>query len=720
MQRKLLVFTLFIMLIGVLPAYADWYGFSTNMPSSPELVVETANTDGITLDVNLTGLSTREPEQGFVRLDIPDEGIAGEVGQPALPVITRLVLVPYGSVVRVSTQASYEIVPTGMFNGAQTVMPVQPSIPKLPGALEAAEFTIDLTAYERNEPVFTQPVDIVDEAILRGHRFVTVQIRPVNYVPASGDLLIAQEMTVRIDFLGGDLEETVAQGIHYADPRTDAIARRTFLNYGTFGEKVQKFAPSSYLIISNAAAFDNELLQDFIAWKTQRGYDVVTASTDETGNTSDGIKNYIKNAYDTWANPPSYVLLIGDTNIVTHINGQTSCATDLYYGAVDGADYIPDIGVGRLPVRNLDHLEIMLNKILSYEKNEWTTGNDWTQHATFMASRDNWRISEGTHDAVCSYFLEPAGFTCTKVYYQHGGTTQQALNALNTGPTVHAYSGHGSSTSWADGPPVNQNQVRNLTNPTLPLVLSHACSTGTYTMAECFAETWLRSPNAALAFWGASASTYWEEDDIIEKAMFYGWSRGDDAKFPSIPWTSGMLDFSMVKMYEHYSGGGRTHHYFEMYNLFGDPEVVLYSAPPATINPNYSNAISANAINLSVSVNDRSYLLVGLSMDGIFYGSGLTDEFGNAQVEILENIYEGDELTLTITGQNIAPYIDTITVSNNPADDDIADDDAAADDDIADDDAADDDAADDDMGDDDLADDDMGDDDDDDDDGCGM
>ena len=56
-----------------------------------------------------------------------------------------------------------------------------------------------------------------------------------------------------------------------------------------------------------------------------------------------------------------------------------------------------------------------------------------------------------------------------------------------------------------------------------PLVTSHACSTNTYEDTECFGETWLvEEDKGGIAFWGSSHSSYWDEDDIIEKAQFRG------------------------------------------------------------------------------------------------------------------------------------------------------------------------------------------------------
>ena len=58
------------------------------------------------------------------------------------------------------------------------------------------------------------------------------------------------------------------------------------------------------------------------------GYDVTVADTTETGSTNTDIRDFIKNAYETWPNPPSYVLLGADTDNIPHFTGEGSGSAD--------------------------------------------------------------------------------------------------------------------------------------------------------------------------------------------------------------------------------------------------------------------------------------------------------------------------------------------------------------------------------------------------------
>jgi hypothetical protein len=99
-------------------------------------------------------------------------------------------------------------------------------------------------------------------------------------------------------------------------------------------------------------------------------------------------------------------------------------------------------------------------------------------------------------------------------------------------------------------------------------VCSHACVTGKYSIGECFGETWIRAPNkGAIIFWGSSANTLWDEDDILEKETL--------AEYDNFQPVAEMTDRGKLDLYAHYGGGGYTKYYFECYNIFGDPSVII-------------------------------------------------------------------------------------------------------------------------------------------------
>ena len=153
-----------------------------------------------------------------------------------------------------------------------------------------------------------------------------------------------------------------------------------------------------------------------------------------------------------------------------------------------------DIYISRFPASTEMHVNTMVNKTLYYEQGNFNT-YDWIKKAAFLASVDNYQISEGTHNYVIDTHLEPNGYVCDRLYQvTYGANTQDVRDSINDGRSLVIYSGHGSETSWADGPPFSQSDVNSLTNDGMyPFVCSHACMTGKFSVSECFGETWLRA-----------------------------------------------------------------------------------------------------------------------------------------------------------------------------------------------------------------------------------
>lgn len=127
--------------------------------------------------------------------------------------------------------------------------------------------------------------------------------------------------------------------------------------------------PITYLIIS-PRSFENTL-QPFIRWKTEKGYNVEVAYTDVIGTSTTNIKSYLQSLYSNTTPPPTFLLLVGDVDLIPSFNGttQNSHVTDLYYACYDGSsDYLPDLYYARFSAQNATHLQNLINKTITYEK----------------------------------------------------------------------------------------------------------------------------------------------------------------------------------------------------------------------------------------------------------------------------------------------------------------------------------------------------------------
>ena len=516
----------------------------------------------------------------FATIKIPNFAFSLAAGEAKLPVIRRMIEIPYESnpVIKVSS-VSWEYTSLHELNLPNRIIPAQQSLDKIPEQKDY--FIIDEDYYLQNSFVPKNIASIVDTGEIRGKRFALVEISPIQYKPATGEIKKMNSCVLTVDLPNSDLEKTYENIKRYTVPSYDSLFFTVFENYGFYEQGLESRNSEGYLIIVDDDFYEE--IQPFVTQKESKGYVVTTTKTSDIpgGVTKENIHSYIEDAYDNWNVPPAFVLLVGDTpQIPTYTGSASYTEADLYYVTVDGSDYFPDIYIGRFPGSQESHIEAMVDKTVYYEKGVFDS-YEWIKKAAFIASSDQGQMAEQTHNYVIDNYLDPNGYICDKIYQASGGSTSDIYDSLNSGRSLCIYSGHGSPNGWSCVP-FDQNDVRNLENEGIyPFVCSHACSTNTFGDSECFGETWLREQDkAAVAFWGASASTLWDEDDILEKAMFQSWWEDD------LDWIGGMTDMALLYLYENYSGGGYTQYYFEAYNVNGDPSLKIWinnpSNPPET------------------------------------------------------------------------------------------------------------------------------------------
>ncbi len=670
-MNRLTLTVLFVALFTITGFAADLVPLQSAGQAEPlQVNVVGESQRGLSLELSATAIfaeSMTGDAAGHTLLSWADAGVEGEIGQPQLPVRRMLVAIPYGATVEASVvNATWTEISLNDLTGASMLMPVQPPLEKVPGAV--APFTKNVAAYQAgysNHAV----VEVEDYMVMRGQQLALVVVRPLDYNPTAGTIRVASELEIDLNFAGGDLALTEQKAARYQSPRTNALLRESVINDP--GRELDDLPESmGYIIIAPNNATYLAAMEPYIEWKTAQGWDVTVALTSDIGSSTTLIKAYLQDAYDTWPVPPSFVLLLGDTDVIPYWvgSGTGSPNTDLNYSMLEGTDFLPDVGLGRFPVANLDDLQNMIDKTMQYEQVTWTAGNDWVKHSTFMASVDNYQITEGTHNYVLNNYLSPAGFTADLLYQvTYGATTQDVTNSFNAGVSLGTYSGHGSATSWADGPPFSQANVNALTNDVFPFVQSYACVTGSYHLAECFAETWVRHSAGAVAFMGSSVNSYWTEDDVMEKKVFEAFfDNQTPGDIYNLTWINGMINYSKMKLVEQWGTSGTVRRYCEMYNIFGDGSIDLWTNVPQDVTVNHPAAFFLGMDQLDVSVPDApswARVCVQSSAEPDIIAAGYTDQSGNISITLPAAPTLPGTLNITVTGHDIDPYMAQIPLT---------------------------------------------------------
>jgi hypothetical protein len=556
------------------------------------------------------------------------------------------------------------------------VYPVQAPVEKLPGAIEQAAFNLEALVYTTDAFQLPRMVELGETGIIRGHRYVELLIYPLDVNPVTREARVVSSISLRIVLTGSDMELTRAKQSRYGSFAFQNLTDRLLVTTSvdrSLDELNGLPEPPMLLIITDPLWVNNANLLNFVQWKKDKGFRPLLVTTGQTGTTNTLIKAYIQNAYDNAPLPPTYVLLIGDVSAIPAWTGigSDNPLTDLNYTMLEGTDYMPDIDIGRWAIADLTDLTNILAKTMQYEQVGWSGNNTWEKYCCFMASSDNYTVSEGTHNFVISNYLSPDGYSYDRLYcHTYSATPAQVTAAHNAGRSLSIYSGHGAETYWADGPVFYQSDVNALVNTVYPFVQSYACITGTFSVAECFAETWIRATHGAIGIMASSVNSYWTEDDILEKRVMEGYCANVTPTDENQTWMAGMMNYGKVRYYAYFGNTSTTRRYFEMYNIFGDPSIDLWTAVPVQLTTSHAPALFVGVTTFDVTVGGISdwALICAHDENNEIYASQYLFANGTATLNLGTGATTPGNLHITVTGHDCVPYQATIpiTVQNGP------------------------------------------------------
>jgi hypothetical protein len=539
--------------------------------------------------------------------------------------------------------------------------------------------TEELTATPTEEPTQEEsfdsenafpnsPVQMLNTYTLRGQSFTQFQFWPVQYNPADQTVQIYQSMTIRITFQEQTLRmSSTSSTAKSSDTFEDIYSDQTLNNESELQSDSTRDAKSGEVMLIIAPDAFLSTLSTLVNLKEEQGFSTTLVGLSTTGTTTTGIKNYIQNAYNTWSPAPTYVLLVGDVNngslSMPAFTGQSSgTVTDLYYGTVDGSDWIPDVFVGRLPARNTTQLNTMINNLIAYHN--LTGAESWVKKASFLASSDSnyWDFAEATQNYVINTHTAPEGYTGTfpnspqsggdKLYaVTYSAGNSQVVNAINNKRALISYTGHGSRSSWG-GPYYNQSNIRDISNSNVfSVVTSFACVTGDFSTTESFGETWLlQSGKGAVAFIGASSSSFWGPDDTLERAMMDAlYSGADSANLVSSFRYAGLM---AIEAERPGTGTAQSRYYWEIYNLLGDPSLEMLIEPKPIAN--YKPVLSSSSVSVSQAPGSVVTVTLQLTNAGALtdtYDVNLSPESGSASVRTSKSVElaSGESTTIEVT-----------------------------------------------------------------------
>ncbi|MDH3603092.1 MAG: C25 family cysteine peptidase, partial [Candidatus Tectomicrobia bacterium] len=237
------------------------------------------------------------------------------------------------------------------------------------------------------------------------------------------------------------------------------------------------------------------------------------------------LRRFLHWAHRHWQPAPRFVLLFGDASIdprnylglgdvdfvPTRLVATSflETASDDWFADFD-EDGVPELAIGRLPVRSVEEAATIVAKLVRYAESD--DAGRWTRDALFVA--DDTDIFDFTAASAAVAALLPPDLTVTTLALEETdvATVRRDLLAhLNEGQLLVNYMGHGSTEVWAGGELLTSADARALVNGArLPVVVAMNCLNGFFhdLYTDSLAEALLKAEQGgAVAVWASSGLT---------------------------------------------------------------------------------------------------------------------------------------------------------------------------------------------------------------------
>ena len=710
MKKTLLLFVLAI--VAGIALQAQEYRFNSE-PNG--FSISSRNNNQLTLRHNLGAVTIENADRAEVQGQVITlSGIyaPNEAGAPNLPSSSTFVAIPNGATASLRMVSSKTKV-------IQNVDLVPAAIPQLDNDNSLAVYQKNPEIYGRNAFYPESPFQISEVSEIRGVQVVQVGVMPFQYNPVTKELVVYSDLELELDIEGGD--GTIGD-IRYRTPEWDQILQDIIINHNDlpevdYGERLRKHYENretgcEYIIITP----DNE---DFIAladsikqFRTAQGIptEIFTVS-DCGGNKQTALRNFIRNAYNTWDMPPAAILFLGDHNsdgtqgIVSYSmnnhpggDGYNPYISDHAY-SVMGSNHMPDIILGRITGRNHDELYHMIKKDLDYERQPPTNPDFYDKPITAMGFQLErwfqlcsevvngfWEYELGKHpvrqnaiyqgtpgsrwstyeytNTVLNYF-GPGGCNYIPQTMSHltdwSATGNSVNEAINSGAFLIQHRDHGAEEVWGE-PSYSIGYIKRLTNKDLTYVMSNNCLTGRFNYNQngdgCFAEAFHRHQYGALGLIAATQVSYSFVNDI------YVWGAYDNMWPDFMPTYGTQHESNFIRpafgnaagkfflRQSSWTDSGVKEITYYLFHQHGDAYMTLYSEMPQPLSVEMLPVLTTGSDQYTLKADEGATIC--LTANGEIIGFDMAT--GDTQTITVTPQEVGTQVKLTITKQNYYRY----------------------------------------------------------------
>ncbi|MFO7897052.1 MAG: C25 family cysteine peptidase [Candidatus Cloacimonadales bacterium] len=644
-------------------------------------------------------LPTASKRQNWDLLQIENCLPRGKPGEPALPYQALALLLPIGTrATEIEILFSDEIILPATYK----IYPQQAS--SIISNHKDNDFAYNHSLYQSNSFYPAQQLNHFETHFLQGYPIVLSTFTPLQYQPARGKIKFYRKAKVIVQ-TAADPKAQAATKFLRQDRSTLKRVQRLIDNKSALNlteTETSEAAQEILLITDQKYAADFAELQAFYLRQGLRCQILSTSqiSAQYTGrDLAEKMRQAIIAAY--LQNNLQYVVLAGDVEEVAYRNFycyvdsgngiQTSdIPADLYFSALDGswnddddqywgepeeADLLPEVAVGRFTFSNLQELQNMIAKIISYqetpvlgelEKSLLLGEQLWDDPLTYGGDYLDLLVGEQNEHGYITAGI-PAQQQIRQLYDRDLGywDDQKLLKMINQGYVQLHHTGHA---NWDSSMRLQLNDITEDNfasvdgiSHNFAILYTQGCNSGAFDQTDCIAEKMLQLNNFLVAGIFNSRFGWFNEGEtagpsqhlhreyvnaIYGKNILRLGAAHLESKLSSAAWVTA----------EDQHEFGALRYCFYSANLLGDPTLRFYSREPLTAELHWPETVELPAENLRFWVSSSAALqnakLTFLHNDNFLVALPL-DQSGQAEINCSEIITQPARVKLLFSADNL-------------------------------------------------------------------
>lgn len=642
-------------------------------------------------------------EGTFHRIEWSGLPFLGAEGEPDLPYMPVRIALPGGC------RAVNVIVRNSTFDtltGMHIVAPVTPVVCSI--GFEPVSASPDERIYSSRSFYPANLLELWQSGVLWGVPLTSIWIRPVQWNPATGQLRLLRSTEIIVEYVRDPSQPTIRARTQWSEERAHDILSASVLNPGDVSSSGAVIVEpgqlefGQYVVITTP---EYQLpMQELADWKTAKGIPSVVYTTDWVQShypcldLQQSVRAFLT---DCRQEGVDFVLLAGDNDVFearftfpNHYPG-VPLPSDLYFAdnndtepgfdmwdsnqngywgeEEDNVEWHPDLWVGRASVNSLEEADLFVDKVLIYEHIQDVPSLDYFGSSPvetrfgYTTGFMNPSSNPGSMYAESISTIVPSIWWEEKCYESWGNnSTAITIAMINDGPHQIFHANHGAATSmytaWGDFFTVEDIlELQNISaTGSVAIWNSIACSIGAFDTLTCCADAWLNSPEGG-GFACMNARSVFASYIFPICERFYSAYLVDG--FYELGIAHGLsLDYMCPPP------GGIAGGIVQGNNLFGDPELPMWTAPSDSLVVDHPSSIEGTCL-IPVQVSSsggvpvegaRVCLQKGSWQTGEVYEVGYTDAGG--QVSLWVNPQSLGEISLTTWAHNFDSYIGSIAV----------------------------------------------------------